>query len=52
MADFERRSRAVADAKRALVARMLASGILVEFTGNRRNRRFRYDAYVRLFSGA
>ncbi|HWF84143.1 MAG TPA: Fic family protein [Vicinamibacterales bacterium] len=32
-----------------LVARLAALGILVEFTGQRRHRRFRYDAYIRLF---
>ncbi len=33
-----------------LVARMTALGILREVTGHSRNRRFRYDAYVQLFS--
>ena len=32
-----------------LAARLTDLGILVEFTGHRRHRRFRYDAYVRLF---
>jgi Fic family protein len=32
-----------------LVARLVEMGILVEITGQRRNRYFRYDAYVRLF---
>jgi len=35
-----------------LVGRLAALGILVEFTGQRRNRRFRYDAYIRLFEEA
>jgi len=35
-----------------LVARLVALGILVEFTGNARNRRFRYDPFVELFSEA
>ena len=33
-----------------LVARMCDIGILREMTGYSRNRRFRYDAYVRLFT--
>lgn len=32
-----------------LVERLVAVGILVEITGQARNRRFRYDAYVSLF---
>jgi Fic family protein len=32
-----------------LVKRMVNIGILSEITGRRRNRRFRYDAYIRLF---
>src|SRR5262245_32660857 len=32
-----------------LVRRLAALGILVEFTGYRRHRRFRYDGYIRLF---
>lgn len=32
-----------------LLGRLQEAGILVEFTGNRRNRRFRYAEYVRLF---
>jgi len=32
-----------------LVSRLTALGILVEFTGQKRHRQFRYDAYVRLF---
>jgi Fic family protein len=34
-----------------IVQRLGELGILVEFTGQARNRRFRYDAYVRLFDG-
>ncbi len=37
-------------AANTLVARMAALGILVEITGYVRNRRFRYDPYVRLFA--
>jgi Fic family protein len=33
-----------------LVARLVGLGILTEITGNARNRRFRYDPYVRLFT--
>lgn len=33
-----------------LVARLVDLGILAEITGNVRNRRFRYEPYVRLFS--
>jgi hypothetical protein len=33
-----------------LVARMTELGILREVTGNARNRRFRYEPYVRLFA--
>lgn len=33
-----------------IVARMTELGILREITGNARNRRFRYDPYVRLFT--
>lgn len=33
-----------------LVARMTDLGILREITGNARNRRFRYEPYVRLFT--
>jgi len=32
-----------------LVARLADLGVLTEFTGNRRNRRFRYDQYIGLF---
>jgi len=32
-----------------LVERLAGIGILSEITGQSRNRRFRYDAYVRLF---
>lgn len=37
-------------AANALVARLADLGLLVEMTGYARNRRFRYDAYVRLFT--
>jgi Fic family protein len=33
-----------------LVARLADLGILNEITGNARNRRFRYEPYVRLFT--
>ncbi|MEX0893612.1 MAG: Fic family protein [Gemmatimonadota bacterium] len=39
-------------AANTLVARMAELGILREITGNARNRRFRYEPYVRLFSEA
>jgi Fic family protein len=32
-----------------LAGRLVQLGILVEFTGHKRHRRFRYDGYVRLF---
>jgi Fic family protein len=34
-----------------IVQRLVEHNILVEITGQARNRRFRYDAYVRLFDG-
>jgi Fic family protein len=34
-----------------LVAKLVEEGVLSEFTGRRQHRRFRYDAYVRLFDG-
>ncbi len=37
-------------AANSLVARLTDLGILAEITGNARNRRFRYEPYVRLFS--
>jgi Fic family protein len=36
-------------AANALVQRLIDVGILTEMTGQRRNRRFRYNAYIRLF---
>jgi hypothetical protein len=32
-----------------LVERLVTIGVLREMTGRSRNRRFRYDAYIRLF---
>jgi Fic family protein len=37
-------------AANGLVDRFVEAGILTEFTGRRRHRRFRYDPYVQLFS--
>ena len=37
-------------AANVLVARLVELGILVEMTGYARNRRFRYEPYVRLFT--
>ena len=34
-----------------LIGRFEESGILAEFTGQARNRRFRYAAYIELFGG-
>lgn len=34
----------------SLVLRLVDAGVLREFTGYARNRRFRYDSYIRLFS--
>ncbi len=39
-------------AANSLVERLVKIGILTEVTGQARNRRFRYDAYVRLFDDA
>src|SRR5688572_3287541 len=36
-------------AANALVQRLIDVGILTEMTGQKRNRRFRYDAYICLF---
>ena len=36
-------------AANALVARMVEMGILREFTGQARNRRFMYQSYIQLF---
>jgi Fic family protein len=38
-------------AANALVSKMEEHGILREFTGQSRNRRFRYEAYIALFAG-
>jgi len=32
-----------------LIAKLVENGVLSEFTGRKRNRRFRYDGYIRLF---
>jgi cell filamentation protein, protein adenylyltransferase len=37
-------------AANTLVARLVELGILLEITGNARNRRFRYEPYMRLFT--
>jgi Fic family protein len=37
-------------AANTLVARLADIGVLVEMTGYARNRRFRYEPYVRLFA--
>ncbi len=37
-------------AANTFVSRMEAQGILHEFTGQSRNRRFRYEAYIHLFT--
>jgi Fic family protein len=34
-----------------IVRRLVNLGVLVEITGQARHRRFRYDAYVKLFDG-
>lgn len=39
-------------AANSLVARLAELGVLSEMTGNARNRRFRYAAYIALFSDA
>jgi Fic family protein len=48
--DVVRKTGVTFAAANTLVHRMAGLGILREITGNARNRRFRYDDYVRLFS--
>jgi len=50
VADAQQLTRTGFAAANQLVARMTELGILHEITGNARNRRFRYDPYVRLFT--
>jgi Fic family protein len=48
--DVQKRTGTTYAAANALVARLVELGVLLEMTGYARNRRFRYDAYVRLFT--
>lgn len=48
--DVQRITKTTYPAANELVHRLVRHDIVVEVTGNARNRRFRYDAYVRLFS--
>jgi Fic family protein len=48
--DVRSRTRTTYPAANNLVRRFVELGILVEITGNVRNRRFRYDPYVKLFT--
>lgn len=50
VADVQQLTGTTHAAANSLVQRMVALGILTEITGYARNRRFRYDAYVQLFS--
>jgi ribosomal protein S25 len=49
--DVMRRTGTTFTAANTLVSRLTEIGVLVEVTGNARNRRFSYDPYVKLFSG-
>jgi len=49
VADVRRLTGLSRPAANQLVARLESMGILTEITGQRRNRHFRYDAYVQLF---
>jgi hypothetical protein len=48
--DIERLTGTTYPAANNLVARLVQLGILAEMTGYARNRRFRYEPYVRLFT--
>ncbi|MBS0225144.1 MAG: Fic family protein [Proteobacteria bacterium] len=50
VADVQQLTGTTHAAANSLVQRMVALGILTEITGYARNRRYRYDAYVQLFS--
>ncbi|HQP89115.1 MAG TPA: HD domain-containing phosphohydrolase, partial [Thermoanaerobaculia bacterium] len=50
VADVKRLTGTTYAAANTLVARLTSLGILREVTGHTRNRRFRYDPYVRLFT--
>ena len=50
VSDVEKKTKLTFAAANNLVRRLTDLGIVNEITGNARNRRFRYDPYVRLFS--
>jgi Fic family protein len=50
VSDIQRATRTTYAAANALVGRLVEIGTLAEMTGNSRNRRFRYDSYISLFS--
>ena len=50
IADVQQVTRTTHAAANALVSRLVALGILVEMTGFARNRRYRYERYVNLFT--
>ena len=49
VADVQAINRTTYPAANQLVERLTSAGILLEVTGQSRNRRFRYDAYINLF---
>ncbi|MNO05480.1 hypothetical protein D3C81_2268800 [compost metagenome] len=49
MADIKGMTGTTYAAANTLVAKLVELGILLEMTGYARNRRFRYEPYVRLF---
>jgi Fic family protein len=50
VADVQKQTGTTYAAANVLVGRLVDIGVLKEMTGYARNRRFRYDAYVRLFA--
>jgi Fic family protein len=50
VSDIERLTGTTYPAANNLVARLVQIGVLAEMTGYARNRRFRYEPYVRLFT--
>lgn len=52
VSDVEKLTGTTYQAANDLVARLVDEGILQEFTGQARNRRFRYQSYIELFNDA